>query len=549
MVNDVNDHGDAVGWAQQPSTVDPQQPRGFLWHGGVVTELAPIGGESSYASAINDFGVAVGYSRTGNGTEEHATEWVNGGLPLDIDPFGSSFSAANDIAESGEIVGLTTAGGWKPFTLLGGVATQLATLGGNNAAARGVNESGLVVGESDLAGGFSFRAFTYDGTGAPAELTLDGPVFYSQATAVNDSGAIVGSRELSGVFPTYFRAFISSGGVTTALPVPAGYVSSIALAVNDAGEVVGRLGIGDFPSDTAFFWDGTQVRVLDDLLPPGSAWTHLVGATAINDAGQIAGYGMVGGQSHGFVLTPSGATLLGAATVSPVDAASGTSAVTVYFSAVTGAGQTSVQVTSTGPAPPDGFELGAPPTYFDLTTTATFSGPVDVCISYAGMDFGGASPSLWHYESGTWTDVTTTYDPLNQVVCGRVTSFSPFALFRPVVVTPPAYHVCPLFDAAHTAPSGSVLPVKIRLCDAGGANLSSPSLVLTATELGPAGGGAPTKPTAAGKANPGNVFRYDADLAGYVYNLSTKGLAPGSYLLGFVVGSDPAVYSVSLTVG
>jgi hypothetical protein len=35
----------------------------------------------------------------------------------------------------------------------------------------------------------------------------------------------------------------------------------------------------------------------------------------------------------------------------------------------------------------------------------------------------------------------------------------------------------------------------------------------------------------AGGANPGNLFRYDAALGGYVFNLSTKGLTAGTYAL------------------
>jgi probable HAF family extracellular repeat protein len=42
---------------------------------------------------------------------------------------------------------------------------------------------------------------------------------------------------------------------------------------------------------------------LQTLVDPLSAWS-LTKADAINDFGQIAGYGTIGGQTHGFLLTP-----------------------------------------------------------------------------------------------------------------------------------------------------------------------------------------------------------------------------------------------------
>ena len=51
-----------------------------------------------------------------------------------------------------------------------------------------------------------------------------------------------------------------------------------------------------------------------------------------------------------------------------------------------------------------------------------------------------------------------------------------------------------------------------------------------------------------GNANPDFDFRYDAALAGYIFNLSTKGMASGTYKLNFVAGADPAVNSVGFAV-
>ena len=37
-------------------------------------------------------------------------------------------------------------------------------------------------------------------------------------------------------------------------------------------------------------------------------------------------------------------------------------------------------------------------------------------------------------------------------------------------------------------------------------------------------------------------FRYDASLNDYIFNLSTKGLAPGRYVLSFYAGSDRSFF-------
>jgi hypothetical protein len=42
---------------------------------------------------------------------------------------------------------------------------------------------------------------------------------------------------------------------------------------------------------------------LNDLIASGSGWT-LGDAVGINDAGQIVGNGMIGGNSHAYLLTP-----------------------------------------------------------------------------------------------------------------------------------------------------------------------------------------------------------------------------------------------------
>ena len=87
---------------------------------------------------------------------------------------------------------------------------------------------------------------------------------------------------------------------------------------------------------------------------------------------------------------------------------------------------------------PAGFRLGTPPTYYDVETTATFNGSVTLCFNYSGASYGNENNlKLLHYENGSWTDVTTSLDTANNIICGSVTSLSPFLVAeenaRPVV--------------------------------------------------------------------------------------------------------------------
>jgi alpha-tubulin suppressor-like RCC1 family protein len=116
--------------------------------------------------------------------------------------------------------------------------------------------------------------------------------------------------------------------------------------------------------------------------------------------------------------------------VRPTDPATQTTPVTLTFSTVDQSGITTLLVSSTGPDSPAGFIPIS--SIYEITTTAVFSGNIMVCITY---DPSGVTNEdklkLFHYENGQWVDVTTSLDIINHIICGRVTSFSPFSIFEP----------------------------------------------------------------------------------------------------------------------
>jgi len=102
---------------------------------------------------------------------------------------------------------------------------------------------------------------------------------------------------------------------------------------------------------------------------------------------------------------------------------------------VTSPGVTVVSSSTTGPALPSGFMLGNPPVFYELSTSATFDGYAVVSFTYPqGAFLNEAALRLFHYEGGAWEDVTISLDTVNNIITGRVTSFSPFVLLENALV-------------------------------------------------------------------------------------------------------------------
>ncbi len=128
--------------------------------------------------------------------------------------------------------------------------------------------------------------------------------------------------------------------------------------------------------------------------------------------------------------------------VQPQDLATGTTPVTVTFDEVTESGATTLTISNTGPPPPSGFQLGEPPTFYEVTTTASHSGQIELCIDYSGIGFTGDESQLrlTHYdEVSEPLDVTVLpVDTVNKIICGIVDSLSPFAVVEPINHPPPS---------------------------------------------------------------------------------------------------------------
>jgi hypothetical protein len=110
------------------------------------------------------------------------------------------------------------------------------------------------------------------------------------------------------------------------------------------------------------------------------------------------------------------------------------------------------------------------------------------------------------------------------------------------------YGVCALYDQTKSHKAGSTVPIKLQLCDVNTANMSAAAVTVHATGLVKIDNSASSTLDGTSAANADNDFRYDASLAGYVYNLKTTGLTTGTWQLNFITTGDGTTHSVRFDI-
>ena len=184
-------------------------------------------------------------------------------------------------------------------------------------------------------------------------------------------------------------------------------------------------------------------------------------------------FGSSGGWS---AATPAGADVT--VTAGPV---------TVNFSGVTQAGDTTVMeidpVTATLPG---GYSLGPGLPAYEITTTAQYTPPVTVCLSLPSVNDPAtfATLRILHGEGGTLVDRTIlppdspAPDFNSRTICARVTSLSPFVVAQLLTpaggdTTAPAVTISTPFDGATFIKGQAVAAVYSCQDEAGGSGLAS----------------------------------------------------------------------------
>src|SRR6266571_5050432 len=208
----------------------------------------------------------------------------------------NDISIANGINENGEVAAQSTTPGSFSVDFqasLWSAGSGMQDLGPGSAL--GINKSGQVVGESD--GGQPHAFLWSSGSGMQDLGTLPGDN-QSQANGINDSGQVVGLSlnfiPLSNSNPIYHAFLWSSGSGMRDLGTLPGRDSSLAAGINNSGQVVGRSWSSANAGDMgAFLWSSASGMQNLSALPEVSAagWNQLARANAINNLGQIVGFG------------------------------------------------------------------------------------------------------------------------------------------------------------------------------------------------------------------------------------------------------------------
>jgi hypothetical protein len=110
--------------------------------------------------------------------------------------------------------------------------------------------------------------------------------------------------------------------------------------------------------------------------------------------------------------------------------------VELTLSNVTSAGLTWLESRSDlVPAPPAGLQAGSPPYYYDVQSTATFIGGVNLCFNIRGISFARPQDQVLIYTiaGGVWTPLANHTTPNAGQICGDTSSLGTLALFYPQV--------------------------------------------------------------------------------------------------------------------
>lgn len=355
--------------------------------------------------------------------------------------------------------GVATDSGAQSGTLLDGVVVDLfdaAAAPGASPVRTETTSDGYYTFGDQAPGSYKIR-FTHGSsvrwwpeTEHPAEaetITLDGASNFNLAYAIfHPAAAIDSSRVLTLAGPP------ALGATLTAAP-----------------DFVDQSGLQeDCLQRYTWFLDGVRVEGAfgPTFVIPLDAGGKSVSAR-LDIAGLSCEYTALGSNSIGPVdpaLTLPGEDVV----VIPVDD-TGATPVTLTFDNVTEAGTTTVTRLDAENAPPAGSfsSLTDPPLYYDIETTAIFSGTlgVEVCITFdaAGMtEEQAAGQHLYHYVDGAWQDITTSNSAGR--VCGLTDSFSPFAVGQPHWPFEGFFEpVNSALGVANTVRAGAAVPLRFSL--------------------------------------------------------------------------------------
>jgi hypothetical protein len=107
--------------------------------------------------------------------------------------------------------------------------------------------------------------------------------------------------------------------------------------------------------------------------------------------------------------------------------------ITLTFGHISSPGQTTLDITNTGPPPDSTFRIfpSNPPVYYDFSTSAVFSDSITICFPYNPASLTPkqeARLKVQHFVGPGWEDVTHSLDTAANIICSRTAGLSVFTL-------------------------------------------------------------------------------------------------------------------------
>jgi probable HAF family extracellular repeat protein len=338
-----------LGWVAGSSNLTAGGPQhAFLWYGfGPLHDLGTLGGSAcpgcnSAADGPNLLGwAAIGSetSRTDPNGEDFcdygthhqclAAVWKNGRLNALPNLPGANNANAFDLNDLGQVIGFaettvrdSTCAPGTPFQVFrfapviwepNGQIRQLPLLSGDTVGfAFGINDFGQVIGASGWCSNTSLppnpsgaHAVLWQSDGTPTDLGNLGGTF-NVPSGINNLGQVVGGALSPKDGTIHAFKWTRQTGMQDygAFPGAIVTVAPCCRTINDSGQMVGFALDGTTFEERALVWQGKVPVDMNTLIPQNSPW-YLQCAQSIDDFGQIVGFGVINGQTHAFLATPS----------------------------------------------------------------------------------------------------------------------------------------------------------------------------------------------------------------------------------------------------
>ena len=313
----LNNYGQVAGFSLNSQAI----PHVFLWTptvangvSGVLSDLGLCSSGFDGGFKLNSYGQLQfnrGVTTPSFGVQSHAFLWTPfapntiAGSAVDLLTLNGADGASYGygINDNGAVVGSSYPGPcfiWTPASPHG-VTGTMTDFGNRSSSgvAFAVNDSGKVAGSVGVT--FFSYPILHAGLSAYTSGDIIGPgprvdqndqTYSGTGYAINAAGHVAGDAVFPN--PNSLRPFLSTGGTNLTDIAADGH----AAAINNRDQIV-----GDVNNNAFLFANGTNYNLLS-LLDPSSGWNQLVTARAINDRGQIVGYGSRNGDLRAYLLTP-----------------------------------------------------------------------------------------------------------------------------------------------------------------------------------------------------------------------------------------------------